>query len=104
MKVAIGCAVAALVVLGACASSQPVPVSGNDLAMTMKQGLDAKTDKGTVTFYGDTTASMPMAGSNDIADGSWRVDGDKLCVTWKSPAMAESCGTLSKVGAGYMLK
>jgi hypothetical protein len=94
-----------MVVLGACSTAQPVSLSEGDLNAMLSKGAQfeytAGASKGTLLFFGDKTVSREVAGSNQIDDGTWRVADGKLCITWKTPAAAESCLTQVKVGSRY---
>ncbi len=101
MKVSSWCGVVAAVALAACSGGQPVPVADADLQSTFGNGAQVQFDKGSMTFFGDKTVSREMTGSAQIDDGTWRIDGGKLCIAWKSPAAPESCLTQVRVGSKY---
>ena len=105
MKLTTWCAVGGLLALAACSAAQPVALSDADLNAMLANGAQAQfaagDKKGVLTFFGDKTVSREIGGSGQIDDGTWRVSGGQLCITWKSPAAPEACMTQVKVGSSY---
>ena len=99
MKFSSWCGVAALLGLAACSGGQPVPLGEADLHAMFDKGAQVQFDKGTMTIFADKTVSREVTGSGQIDDGTWRIDGGKLCITWKSPAAPDSCLTEVRVGS-----